>query len=84
MSFRPFNDDGPSLTLKEGSEVKFDITKRFSGQGFLQVVLTFKTSKTNIKQVLGPLKMIDPSMNLKAGSKVKFDRIKRFAGHEFL
>ena len=82
--FRPFNNDGPSLTLKEGSEVKFDITKRFTGQDFLQVVLTFKTSKTNIKQVLGPLKMLDPSLTLKEGSKVKFDRMKRFTGHVFL
>ena len=39
----------PSLTLKERSKVKSDITKRFAAYGFLKVVCTLETSGTNNK-----------------------------------
>ena len=73
-----------SLTLKEGSKVKFKIIKWFGGYVFLYVGLTSQTSRSNNKQNLSPIKMVDPSLNLKEGPKVKFDIIKRFAGHVFL
>ena len=73
----------PSLTLNEGSKVKFDRIKRFVGYDVLEVGLTSKTSRTNNKRVLGPFKMLDPRLTLK-GSKVKFDCIKRFTAHDFL
>ena len=74
----------PSLTLKEGSKVKFNIIRRFAGYVLLLVVLTFQTSRTNNKEVIGTFKMVDPSLTLKEGSNVKFDIIKTFAGHDFL
>ena len=73
-----------SLTLKEGSKVKFEIIKRFRGHVFLYVGLTSQTSRSNNKQNLSPIKIVDPSLNLKEGSKVKFDIIKKFEGHVFL
>ena len=75
---------GPSLTLKEGSKVKFDSTKRFAGHNFLQSDYTFLTSRTNNKEVIGTFKIVDPSLTLKEGSKVKSDIIRRFAGYVFL
>ena len=72
----------PSLTLKEGSQVKFDIIKRFAGHDFLLGHLTSQTSRTKNKQVTG--KMVDPSLTLKEGSKVKCDIIRKFAGYVFL
>ena len=35
------------FTLKEGSKVKFDITKRFPAYGFLKVDCALQTSRTN-------------------------------------
>ena len=39
----------PCLTLKEGSKVKSDHTKRFTAHDFLQVGLPSQTSRTNNK-----------------------------------
>ena len=64
----------PSLTLKEGSKVKFDRIRRFAGHVFLWVASTFETSRTNIKRVIGGLKTPDPSLIFKEESEVKFDR----------
>ena len=42
-----------NLTLKGGSRVKFEPTKRFELHDFLEVVFTFQTSKTNTKGETG-------------------------------
>ena len=55
----------PSLTLKEGPKVKFNLIKRFAGHITPRFSLTFQTSKTSSKQILGPLKMVQPNLTLK-------------------
>ena len=46
----------PHSTLKEGSKVKSDPTKRFGAHDFLEVVFTSKTSTTNTKGDIGSFK----------------------------
>ena len=46
----------PHLTLKEGSKVKSETSKRFGAHDFLKVVFTSKTSTTNNKGDIGSFK----------------------------
>ena len=82
---------GPHSTLKAGSKVKSDLTKRFGAHDFLEVIFTFKTSMTNNRRDIvhhtyqvphSTLK--GPHSTLKEGSKVKSDPTKRFGEHDFL
>ena len=74
----------PSLTLKEGSKVKFNITKRFPAYGFLKVNCTLETSRINNKRDIGTFMLTHPSLTLKERPKVKSDITKRFAAYGFL
>ena len=74
----------PRLTLKDGSKVKSDHTKRFPGHDFLEVCLRLQTSRTNDKRVISTFKFGYPCLTLKEVSKVKSDHIRRFAAHDFL
>ena len=66
----------PSLTLKEESKVKFDITKRFAAYGFPKVDCTLETSRTINKWDISTFMLTCPSLTLKEESKVKFDSTK--------
>ena len=72
------------LTLKEGSKVKSDHTKRFPGHDFLHVGLPSQTSRTNNKRVISNFKFGYPHLNFKEGSQVKSDHTKRLPAHDFL
>ena len=74
----------PSLTSKEGSKVKSDITKRFPAYGFLKVDCTLETSRTNNKQDISDVMLTRPNLTLKEGSEVKSDITKRFPAYGFL
>ena len=63
----------PHLTLKEGSKVKSDPTKRFGAHDFLKVVFTSKTCTTNNKGDIDHQRYQGPHSTLKEGSKVKSD-----------
>ena len=66
----------PRLTLKEGSKVKSDHTKRFPAHDFLYVGLPSQTSRTNNKRVISTFKFGYARLTLKEGSKVKSDHTK--------
>ena len=72
------------LTLKEGSKVKSDHTKRFPAHDFLYVGLPSQTCTNNNKRVITTFKFGYPRLTLKEGSKVKSDHTKRFPAHDFL
>ena len=74
----------PSLTLKEGSKVKFNITKRFPAYGFLKVDCTLETPNINSKRDRSTFMLTWPSLTLKEESKVKFDITKTFAAYGFI
>ena len=74
----------PSLTLKEESKVKFDITERCTAYGFLKVDCILETPNTNNKRDISTFMLTCPSLTLKEESKVKFDITKRFAAYGFL
>ena len=73
----------PRLTLKEGSKVKFDHTRRFPAHDFLYVGLPSQTSRINNKWVISTFNFGYPHLTLKEGSKVKSDNVRRFAAHDF-
>ena len=68
----------PRLTLKEGSKVKSDHTKRFSAHDFLEVGFTFQISRTNNKPVICTFRFGYPRLTLKEEPKVKSDHTKGF------
>ena len=61
----------PRLTLKEGSKVKSDHTKKFPAHDFLWVGLPSETSRTNNKRVISTFKFGYPRLTLKERSNVK-------------
>ena len=74
----------PRLTLKEGSKVKSDNTKRFPAHDFLQVGLPSQTSRINNRRVISTFKFGYPHLTLKEGSKVISDHTKRYPARDFL
>ena len=48
--------EGPHLTLKEGSKVKSESSKRFGAHDLKEVIFTSKTSTTNNKGDIGSFK----------------------------
>ena len=71
------------MTLKEGSKVKSDITKRFAAYGFLRLTVHYKPLEPIISDI-GTFMLTHPSLTLKERSKVKSDSTKRFAAYGFL
>ena len=73
----------PSLTSRECSKVKSDISKRFEAYDFLKADCTLEACRTNNKRDIGTFMLTRPSLTLKERSKVKFDITKRFAAYGF-
>ena len=78
-----FKFGNPRLTLKEGSKVNSDHTKRLPAHDFLYVGLPSQTSRTNYKRVISTFKFGYPRLTLKEGSKAKSYHTKRFPAHDF-
>ena len=71
------------MTLKEGSKVKSDHTRRFLAHDFLYVGLPSQTSRTNNKRVINSFRFGYPCLTLKEGPTVKSDHNKRIPAHDF-
>ena len=84
MSYKHFKFGYPCLTLKEGSKVKSDNSKRFPAHDFLSVGFILQTSRTNNKRGMSTFRFGYPCLTLKEEPKVKYDHIKRFPAHDFL
>ena len=63
------NFGNPHLTLKEGSKVKSDHTKRFPAHDFLDFNLPFQSSRTNNKRVISTFKFGYPRLTLMEGPR---------------